>query len=343
VTTFRVGVTRDLRAADGRPVYGDIGLHLVEEAGLDWEWLSEDVDELRPEHLRGLDAVLVFRPRVTAASLAGLDRLALVARLGVGYDRIDVDALTRSGVLLTIAPDGVRRPMAAAALTLVLALAHKLIVKHRLGSAGRWHEAREELGTGLGGRTLGIVGLGNIGRDLVTLARPLAMRFLASDPYLDAASATRLGAELVPLEQLLSESDFVVVLCPLTDETRHLLDARRLALLKPTAYLVNVARGPIVDQAALTEALRRGRIAGAALDVFEHEPFEPDDPILALPNVIVTPHAVGHTDEMFRGNGESACSAAVAVAEGRVPEHVVNREVLGGAALEAKLRRLARA
>lgn len=336
---FRVGVTRDIRAPDGRPVYVDIGLSLLEEAGIEWRWLEEDVSELRPELLRNLDAVLVFRPRVSAASLAGVERLMLVARLGVGYDRIDVEALSRAGVLLTTTPDGVRRPMASAALALVLALAHELLVKHRLGSSGRWHEAQEHLGTGLTGRTLGVVGLGNIGRELVTLARPFDLRLLAADPYVDPAAANAHGVELVSLERLLSESDFVVVLCPLTEETTHLLDARRLALLKPTAYLVNVSRGPVIDQEALTEALRGHRIAGAALDVFEREPFDPDEPILSLPNVIVTPHAIGHTDEIFRGNGESACRAVLAVADGRIPDYVVNGEVVHSALLRARLRR----
>ena len=184
------------------------------------------------------------------------------------------------------------------------------------------------------------MGLGNIGRELLRLIAPFGMRHLASDPY------TRLSdlndtptVELVGLDQLLREADFVCITCPLTAETHHLIDARRLALMKPSAYLVNVARGPIVDQRALTEALRSGALAGAALDVFEHEPPDPDDPLLALENVIVSPHAICWTDECISGNLQSACESIAAVAAGEVPRHVVNREALAHPRLQATLRR----
>src|SRR5262249_48237363 len=154
------------------------------------------------------------------------------------------------------------------------------------------------------GRTLGVIGLGNVGREVFDLAKPLGMRHLAHDPYPAAAVE---GVELVGLETLLGESDFVCVCCALTPETHHLLDEARLALLQPTAYLINVARGPIVDQKALTEALTQRRIAGAGLDVFEQEPIDPDDPLLALDNVILSPHALCWTDGCFRAIGESAC------------------------------------
>src|SRR5262245_62720892 len=163
------------------------------------------------------------------------------------------------------------------------------------------------MGMGLTGRTLGVFGLGNIGREVFALAAPFGMRHLAHDPYADPAGAAAAGAELVGLEALLRESDFVCLCCALTPATRHLIDARRLALMKPTAYLVNVARGPVVDQAALTEALRQGRLQGAGLDVFEREPIDPADPLLRLDNVILAPHALCWTDECFRGNGVSAC------------------------------------
>ena len=142
------------------------------------------------------------------------------------------------------------------------------------------------------------------------------------------------------LENLLRESDFVCVCCALTPETRHLLDAERIALMKPTAYLINVARGPIIDQAALTEALRSGTIQGAGLDVFETEPIDPQDPLLALENVILAPHALCWTDECFHGNGVSACGSILEVAAGRIPGPVVNRDVIGHPLLLEKLRRI---
>ena len=291
--------------------------------------------------MRGYDALLVLAPRVTAASLEGADRLAVLARFGVGYDSVDVPACTARDVLLTITPDGVRRPVAAAVLTLLLALTHKLLVKDRLTRAGRWAEKLDHMGQGVTGRTLGIIGLGNIGRDVIVLARPFGMRFLAFDPYLTPEQAAAAGAELVDLETLLRRSDYVSVNCALTPETRHLLDAERLALMQPTAYLINTARGPIVDQRALYEALSNGRLAGAGLDVFEQDPVDPGDPILTLDNVIVAPHAICWTDECFLGIGRSACESILDVAAGRVPRHVVNREVLDSPTLRAKLRRYA--
>jgi len=319
---FRVGVTADVRNPDGTIVFD---LSLLDDAPeAEWEFLVEATRELRPDQVAGFDGLVVFSPRVTAATLAGADRLRVLARLGVGYDSVDVDACTEAGVLLTIAPDGIRRPMASSAMAFVLALAHRLLQKDKNVRQGGW-DRFENAGVGLTGRTLGLIGVGNVGTDLVALSEPFGMRRIACDPYLEAAPA---GVELVSLETLLADSDFVVVLCPLTEETRGLVSAERLALMKPTAFLVNIARGPVVEQAALTEALRERRIAGAALDVFEREPPDPDDPLLSLDNVILAPHAIGLTDEIFRGSGRSACRSVLAVARGRVPDYVVNRDAL---------------
>jgi D-3-phosphoglycerate dehydrogenase len=340
---FRVGVTRDFLRPDGSLGFGDVGLGLFDGVdSLTWEFLAENASELRPDQVRGYDALLVLAPRITAATLNGADRLTVVARFGVGYDSVDVNACTRRGVLLTITPEGVRRPVALGVLTLVLALAHKLLIKDRLTRAGRWAEKLDHTGTDVTGRTLGVVGLGNIGKEVFALMNPLGMRYLAHDPYADADSARGAGAELVSLETLLRQADFVCLCCALTKETHHLINGPRLALMKPTAYLINVARGPVVDQEALTEALVHRRIAGAGLDVFEREPIDPADPLLTLDNVIVAPHALSWTDGCFRGIGHSACRSILDVAAGRVPKDVVNQAVLGEARLREKLERYAR-
>ena len=162
---FRVGVTRDFLKPDGTIGFGDIGLGLLDAApGVDWEFLAEDTRELRGDQVAAYDALLVLTPRVSAATLAGADRLAIVARFGVGYDNVDVPACTAAGVLLSITPDGVRRPVAASVMAFLLALSHKLLIKDRLTRAGRWAERLDHMGMGLTGRTLGVVGLGNIGR-----------------------------------------------------------------------------------------------------------------------------------------------------------------------------------
>jgi D-3-phosphoglycerate dehydrogenase len=231
-------------------------------------------------------------------------------------------------VLLTICPDAVRRPVAAAALTYILALSHKLLIKDRLTRAGRWSEKLDHNGMGLTDRKLGIIGFGNIGRELAVLTKPLGMRIQAADPWVSDEAARAAGVELLSLEDLLRTSDFVCITCALTDATRHLVNAERLQLMKPGAYLINVARGAIVDQGALTECLQEGRIAGAGLDVFDPEPIAASDPLLALENVIVSPHALCWTDECFQLMGRSAVRSVLDVAAGLVPSHVVNREAL---------------
>jgi phosphoglycerate dehydrogenase-like enzyme len=340
---FTIGITSDMPAAVGQLGLDGVGLGLVKaEPRVDWELIPEEVDEITPAIAARYDAIVTLRPRYSAASLAGADRrLALVARFGVGYDRVDVDACNRAGVLLTITPDGVRRPVAQAVLTLVLALAGRLMDKDRITRAGEWGRAGEMNGIGVTGRTLGLVGVGNIGRDVVRLVAPFEMRVLAYDPYARAEDLAPLGVALVDADTLFRESDFVSINCPLNEQTRHSVDARRLGLMKPTAYLINTARGPIVDEAALYGALSERRIAGAGLDVFEEEPTPRDNPILKLDNVIVTPHALCWTDECFRGNGEAAFRSCLTLARGEVPPHVVNPAALESPWLRERLRALA--
>ncbi|MBM3995630.1 MAG: dehydrogenase [Planctomycetes bacterium] len=335
---MRVCLTRDFLNPDGSPGFGDIGLQRLDDAGIAWEYLAERTPELRPDQVRDHEALLLLGPQVTAATLDGADRLTLIARFGVGYDNVDVEACTRYGVMLTITPDGVRRPVAASALTFILALSHKLLIKDRLTRAGRWAEKLHHIGMGLTGRTLGIVGFGNIGRELARLAEPFGLRRVAFDPYAKPAEAASQGVELLELDDLLGLADFVCICCALTPSTRNLINAERLNRMKPTAYLINVARGPIVDQAALTRMLQERRIQGAGLDVFEKEPMDPDDPILKLENVIVAPHALCWTDECFLGNGVSACQSICDLALGRIPANVVNREVLDSPLFQSKLR-----
>ncbi|MDQ6672040.1 MAG: dehydrogenase [Chloroflexota bacterium] len=332
---FRVGLTRDFLKPDGSLAFQNIGLDVLEGApGITWDFLpplSEPTlapSELQALQVRDYDALLVLGARVSSATLAGNDRLVLVARFGVGYDNVDVPACTRAGVLLTITPDGVRRPVATSVLAFMLALSLRMFDKDHLTRDGRWADKVDHMGTGLTGRTLGIIGLGNIGREIVRLASPLGMRHLTFDPYLSAADAATAGVEQVDLETLLRVSDVVSINCALTPQTHHLLNAERLALMKPTAYLINTARGPIVDQRALTEALAARRLAGAALDVFDTEPVDPTDPLLKADNVIVAPHAICWTDECFTAMGESACRSIVEVAAGRIPSFVVNSEAL---------------
>ncbi len=335
---FRVGLTRDFLKPDGTLGFGDIGLEVLDaNTRIEREFLPDYGSELPLEVANQFDALLVLAPRVTATTLDGCDRLSLVARFGVGYDNVDVPACTHNNVMLTITPAGVRRPVAVSALALMLALSHKLLAKDRLTREGRWHEKLNEMGVGLTGRTLGLIGLGNIGREILRVVAPLEMRHVAFDPFVTPAAAQASGVELLSLDELLEQSDFVCVCCALTPETHHLLNAERLGRMQPSSFLINVARGPIVDQLALTNALRERQIAGAALDVFEQEPIATDDPLLGLDNVILSPHAICWTDELFRGIGQAACRGILDVASGCQPHDVVNREVLSKPSLLNKL------
>ena len=340
---FRIGLTRDFLRADGTLGFGDIGLGLLDgQPGIEWEFLAENARELRPDQIRGYDALAVLAPRVTAQTLEGADRLSIIARYGVGYDTVDVPACTAKGVALTITPDAVRRAVANVVMTYILALSHRLLEQDRATRAGEgWTRKLDLMGYGLTGKKLGLIGLGNIGGEVVKLARPFDLVPIASDPYVKPERAAELGVELVDLETVLRTADFVVVLCALTPETRGLLSAERLALMKPTAFLINTARGPIVDQRALYEALRDKRIRGAGLDVFAQEPIDPDDPILTLDNVAVSPHALCWTDEWAYDSGVSAIRNILTVAAGQNPSFVVNKEVLETPLFQEKLRRYA--
>ena len=338
-SVFRVGVTRDFLGPDGTCDLDDIAGPLFDKAGLHWEYIAENTPVLQAEQVQDYDALLVLGAGITAGTFTNADKLAVIARFGVGYDKVDVGACTENGVLLTIAPDGVRRPVATSIMTFVLSLGHQLLIKDRLIRAGGWRNTQNYRGMGLVGRTLGLVGMGNIGKEAFKLAKPFGMRHITYDPYVTSADAAEVGVKPVDLDTLMRTADFVCVCCPLNEETRGLIDARCIGLMKPTAYLINTARGPIVDQRALTEALQNRRIQGAGLDVFEQEPIDDDDPILSLDNVIVTPHSICWTDECFEGNAKSACASIINVASGKMPSYIVNREVVDSPKLQQKLAR----
>jgi D-3-phosphoglycerate dehydrogenase len=326
---FRIGITRDVQRADGTTIFDKRALQIFDDAELPWEFIADNVKELTAAHGAQYDALCVFNPKVPAAVVSGPDRrVQIVARMGVGYDSVDVKACTENGVILTNTPDGVRRPVATSILTLMLALSHKLLAKDAITRTGRWGETTNYMGVGLTGKTIGSIGVGNIGGEFFRLLAPLDMVHLAFDPYAKAEDAAKLRVRLTDKETVFRESDFVCVNTPLTPETRGFIGAREFSLMKPTAYFINTARGPIVEEKALYAALRERRIAGAAIDVFEQEPVAPDNPILKLDNVIVTPHSVCWTDEFFRNNAASAFRSVVAVATGKTPTFVVNRDVL---------------
>lgn len=336
--SFRIGLTDDgvydkiMHTASAREA-------LEGTPGVEIAHFPASKDPVPPDLLNSFDAVLAGGSLFTLASTAGVERCSLIARFGAGYDRVNLDACTGAGIIVATTPGGVRRSMATSALTHILVLTTRFIHKSRLTYTGRWGEAQnaEHLGMGLGGKTIGYIGFGSIGRDLYTLISPFEMRHIVFDPYLDEKTATGYPIERVSLDALLSQSDIVVIACTLTDETRHLINKDTLSRMKRSAYLVNVARGAIVDQKALACALAEGQIRGAGLDALDPEPIEPDDPLLSLDNAILTPHAIGVTDEMVRLCSEMCVKAALDVMQAVTPASVINRAVLDSPKLKAKL------
>lgn len=339
MNAFRVALSGDFRKADGSPTFPDFDLAPLQAARNVETVFLDNANPLRGDQLEDFDALILLAHRFDAASVPKSGRLSVVARFGVGYDTVDVAACTANDIALAITPDGVRRPVAVSIITFILALTGKMMVKDKLARMGApgFAARGEHMGVGLVGRTLGSLGVGNIGAEMFRLAKPFGMRFIAHDPYADKAVAAELNIELVPLEDLFRRSDILCVNCPLTPDTHHIVNAERLALMKPTAFFINTARGPIVDQKALTEVLQERRIAGAGLDVFEVEPTDPDDPILKLDNIIAAPHALCWTDQCFAGNGAADVKAVLDVQRGLVPRGVVNRQVLDQTGFKAKL------
>lgn len=338
---FRVGFSADFCGDDRRLVFPDIGLALFEGVpGLTYDFMPEYRPEYSPAQLTDYDVIISLKPKFTAASLQGVSRLCAIGRCGVGYDNVDLDACTEHGVAVYITPGGVVRPVAESILLLVLALSHRLLNKDRQVRQGRWAESTHQLGREPRERIVGTIGLGNIATETIRLLRALDVRrFLAYDPYATAEKAAQHGVQLVSLDNLLRESDYVLVNCPLTPETRGLLSKAQFDLMKPDAVLINTARGPIVDEAALIEALQGRQIAGAALDVFEREPLSAASPLATMENVILTSHSIAWTEELFRDMGCIDCEGALAIYRGEIPNHIVNPRVLNNPRFIDKLAR----
>jgi len=341
---FQLGQTADFFSDTGEPRYRDMGSSLAAaHDGIALSRFDRHEPIVQAKQLRGLNGVVVLTPRVTAESLTLAEDLLVVARFGVGYDGVDVAACTENDVALTITVGAVDRPVAEATVGWLLALTHHIKAKDRLVREARWNDRSGYMGSELRERTLGIIGFGGIGRSVIELLRGFGMRTpLVFDPFVDPAKIAEFGARAVGLRELLAESDFVSLHCPLTDKTRGLIGAGELALMKPTAYLVNTARGGIVDEAALYDALATKRIAGAALDCFDGEPLTAPPRFAEFENVLLAPHAIAWTDELFRDIGRTAFGGVIDFMEGRRPRGVVNPEVFERPAFLAKWHRLQR-
>jgi len=283
--------------------------------------LSED--ELAA-YAAGADAMVVGIEKITARVIEAGQKLKVIAKHGAGVDNIDMEAATRNGIVVTSAPGANSDAVADMTIGLFLALARRIPFADRSVKAGGWPRFA---GTQLNGKTLGIIGVGQIGKKVAARAKGFDMRIVAYDVVQDADFASRFDARYLSLDEVLSESDFLSMHVPLTPATRNLIGARELGLMKNGAFLVNIARGGIIDEAALFSALQEKKIAGAALDVFAQEP-PAGSPLLALDNLIATPHMGGYSMEALEETGMICVRTIVDVLEGRKPQFLNNPDVL---------------
>ena len=341
---FNLKLTADFFDAAGKPKYQDIGLSVLSAAPhIRQSPFAVHSPEISPEQLAGANGVIVLTPKVTAKSVSSAKDLLAVGRFGVGYDSVDVPACTAADVAVFITSGAVDRPVAEAAVGWMIALTHNMRTKDRLVRTGEWDVRSRFMGSELRDRTLGVIGLGGIARNLIKLLENWGMKPpLAFDPFIDDAGAAKAGARKVSLDELLRESDFVSIHCPLTEQTRGLIGAAQIALMKPGAYLLNTARGGLVDEDALYAALKSNRIAGAALDCFAQEPVTAPPRLAELENVLFAPHCIAWTNELFRDIGRAACQGMVDLSLGKTPRGVVNPAVFEKPSFQEKWRRVCR-
>lgn len=339
---FRVALTADFYNA-GELRYRDIGLDLFAgQPRFAVTSFAEHRPIVEPQQLAGVNGAIVLTPRVTTESLTQSDNLLAIARFGVGYDSVDVAACTAAGVMLTITTGAVDSSVAEATVCWMLALGHHLRTKDQLVRTGEWDLRSRFMGSELRERTIGLIGFGGIGRRVLKMLSGFEIgEPLVFDPFVAPEKIVEAGAKPVTLDELLRASDYVSLHCPLSDQTRNLLSARELALMKPTAYLLNTARGGIVNEDVLFIALKERQIAGAALDCFVDEPLTAPPRWAELDNVLLAPHSIAWTHELFRDIGRCCCQGLILLSQGRKPtQGIVNPEVLDHPMFQAKWRRL---
>ena len=352
---FEIRITGDLSNTEGEPA-GDLGLDLLRAAGfIRYSFLADQQPragdatyqdrlyamEIKPEHIASADALVICRPYVRASAFAqGAGNLAAIARAGIGYDKIDLAACTANDVVVFNTPHGMTHATAAAALFFILGLSKRYPVQERILRQRRWDLQKDAVGDDLAGLTLGIIGLGKSGLELARLIAPFRLRVIAYSPHADPAKAREANVALVAsLDEVLAQSDYVSLHGRLDQRTRGVLGERELGLMKPTAYLINIARGEMVDEHALARLLRERRIAGAGLDVYEVEPLPADSPLLNLDNVMLTPHWMCSTRQAGRASAVSLMEDILRVARGQLPDHILNPDVTGRPGFLRKLER----
>lgn len=290
---------------------------------------SLNEDELA-EEVKDVDVIMVVYAKITEKIINSAAKLRGIVRYGIGVDNIDLKAASKRRIPVANVPDYCIGTVADHAFALILALNRKLLLADRIlrsGEYGLWTSPSPKLmGVDLEGKVLGLVGVGKIGSAVAARAKGFGMKVVAFDPYIPKEIAEKIGVELVDLETLLKNADFISIHAPLTPETRGIIGEKELRMMKRTAYIINTARGPIIQEKALYKALKNGWIAGAGLDVYEKEPPDLDNPLFKLENVILTPHIAYYTKEAIWRLEMSAVEEAIRILQGKMPKNLVNKE-----------------
>ena len=305
---FKVGISGDLLNSQKKPCFGDAPLELLKaREDIEVFWMDESISKISSEMSSQFDAILLNLPKADAESVSRKDcKLKIISRFGVGFDSVDIDAMKEKGIIVTNTPNAVRRPVAVATLTMIFAMASKLLIKDKLVREGNWNERTNNMGLGLSQKTLGVIGAGSIGTETIKLSKPFFKNILAYDPFLSDQQIYEKGALKSSLIELSSKSDFIVILCNLDKNTKGMINEEFFFNMKKSAYIFNLSRGPVINEKHLEKALENKIISGAGLDVTNTEPLPIDSKLLLYKNVIITPHSLCWTDECFNDIAEEA-------------------------------------
>ena len=324
---IKVGISGDLLNSNGIPCFGNEALSKIKtRSDIEIIWMDKSIKEITEEMASKFDAILLNIPKASAKSVSRDDcKLKIISRFGVGYDSVDIEAMKEKGIVVTNTPNAVRRPVAVAALTMMFALSGKLLKKNDLVRSGQWNDRTNFMGMGLTQKTLGIVGAGSIGQETIKLSQPFFKKIIAFDPFLTKEELHSTGALKTDLIELAKSSDIIVVLCNLNKSTQGMINNKFFSNMKKTSYIINLSRGPVINEKDLELALENKMIAGAGLDVTSVEPLSPNSKLMSFENVILTPHSLCWTDECFHNIATEAINSILNFFDGTKLENQVNK------------------
>ena len=323
---FEFGITGDLLTKSGKPCFGESPLEAIyNEKNIKIEWIDPSLEILSDKETSRFDAILLNSPRLTKESINEQNnRLKIVSRFGVGYDSVDLEVMKKNKIILTNTPNAVKRPVAVASLTMILSLAGNLFKKDQLLRDGKWNERTNYMGVGLSKKTLGIIGCGGIGREFVKISQHLFKKVISFDPNVSENEMKSINIQKVDFNEIAYKSDFLVILCDLNEKTRGMIDKKFLEKMKSTSFIINLSRGPVVNENDLIFVLKHNKIAGAGLDVITNEPIENTNELISLKNTILTPHSLCWTEECFDSIASEAITSIISFYKKR---NIINRVI----------------